>query len=71
MMQEKKINDDKSRSGQKLLLSQKKALEKYGAYLAEQLAAAPKGEADKKHRVYIETQISLNNKKIANIDAKL
>ena len=67
----KYVKDNKVKYSSKQLVAQKKALEKYGAYLAEQLAAAPKGEADKKHRVYIETQISMNNKKIANIAAKI
>ncbi|MHB8258728.1 MAG: hypothetical protein ACYDCN_00210 [Bacteroidia bacterium] len=56
---------------QKLCECQIIGLKQYGKYLDQQLIFASKSEIRKAYKKYIEDQIILNNKRIANITAKL
>lgn len=62
---------EKSNLKQKLLEFQKKGLESYGEYLAEQLEYATKSDARKAYKKYVEDQIELNMKRINEIEGKL
>lgn len=62
---------EKRTLGQKLLEFQRTGLVSYGKYLTEQLHYASKSESRKAYKKYVQDQIEMNNKKIADVDEKL
>lgn len=63
-------NHKKSLS-KKLLEIQKNGLQQYGKYLDQQLIYASKTEIRKAYKKAIEYQITLNNRRIKNLEDKL
>lgn len=62
---------EKRTLGQKLLEFQRPGLISYGKYLTEQLDYASKSESRNAYKKYIQDQIKINDKKVADIDEKL
>jgi hypothetical protein len=62
---------EKRTLGQKLLEFQKSGLESYGKYLEEQLAQASNSEFKNAYKNYIQEQMGINTKNIAEIEEKL
>jgi hypothetical protein len=65
------ISNHKKTLTQKLLTFQKEGLKKYGNYLNDQLKTASKSKNKEVYKKYILNQITLNNKRILNINTKL
>ena len=68
---EKVTEKEKRTLGQKLLEFQRTGLESYGKYLTEQLDQASSSGSGNAYRNYVQDQIEMNNRKIADIDEKL
>ena len=62
---------EKRTLGQKFLEFQRIGLVSYGKYLTEQLDYASKSESRNAYKKYVQDQIEINNKKIADVDEKL